>query len=151
MSTTEKTFGAHVNTGELVTREEIRELVHEVGRCLDDGDFEGLRRVYNHDATATTPGGRAEGIDALIAQARKSHTRTAVVQHHITDVVVSAVGTHADVRANLLATFADPEDAPTLCYQLGEVYRFTARRMAEGWRLTSVLSTPIWTSGRLPA
>lgn len=134
----------------LLDREELRTLVHEVGRCLDEHRFDDLRRIYHVDAVAQTPGGRAVGIEALVAQARASHTRTAGVQHLISDVAVDVDADRADVRANLIATFVDDVLPPTPRFQLGEVYRFTAVREQDGWMLTSVTSTPIWTIGERP-
>jgi hypothetical protein len=135
---------------DLLDREQLRELVHRVGRCLDTHDFDGLRRIYAEDAVATTPGGRAEGIDSLLAQAERSHTRTPAVQHLITDVVVELAGDAAAIDANLLATFVDGATPPSPTFQLGESYRFTARREDPGWRLTSVTSTPVWVVGERP-
>ncbi|WP_052667181.1 nuclear transport factor 2 family protein [Nitriliruptor alkaliphilus] len=131
---------------DLAHREEIRRLVHRVGRCLDDHDFDGLRQLYAEDAVAQTPGGRAEGIDALVTQAQRSHTRTPAVQHLITDVLIelNLDVDRADVTANLLAIFIDDATPPAPVLQLGERYRFSARRGDDGWQLTSVTSKPVW-------
>lgn len=141
---------ANTSVRELLDREQLRELIHRVGRCLDTHDFHGLRQLYTQDAVARTPGGHAEGIDALITQAKRSHTRTPAVQHLITDIVFDLMDDEATIEANLLATFVDGGTPPSPTFQLGECYRFTARRQGEGWRLTSVTSTPVWVVGERP-
>jgi hypothetical protein len=139
---------------ELVDRNQIAALVDQLGRALDEGRFEDFRTIYTADATAKTPGGKAEGQDALIAQASRNHSADKRIQHFISNVIVQVDGDTADVRANLLATFApaptEPNTAPQPQYTLGEVYRFDAVRTGEGWRLSRVETTPIWSVGIRP-
>jgi SnoaL-like domain len=131
---------------QLVDRDEITRLVYRLGVCLDDGRFDDLRDLFVDDAVASTPGGVAEGKDALVAQAARNHSPEDGIQHLIGNVLVDLDGDRATVRANLVVTFArlvaDP-DAPSA---LGEVYRFVARRSPSGWRLARVESHPVWAS-----
>ena len=133
---------------ELIDRQHIVDLVTSVGRCLDERDFEGLRSLFTDDATVTTPGGTVSGHDALVAQARRGHSRDRGIQHVITNHLVDIDGDRADVRANLLVAFAasGPEDPQP--FLLGEVYRFELRRTADGWRISSLSSTPVWSLNR---
>ncbi|WP_051020573.1 nuclear transport factor 2 family protein [Nocardia araoensis] len=138
---------------ELLDRQQITALVDRLGRALDEGRFEDLRAIYTPDATAKTPGGTAEGRDALIAQASRNHAEHLRIQHVIGNVLIDLRGDTAEVRANLIATFAlaasggtVPQPVPTL----GEVYRFDAVRTGEGWRLSRVATTPIWSTGTRP-
>jgi hypothetical protein len=71
-------------------------------------------------------------------------------------VLVALDGDRADVRANLIATFAAGADAPTTAlapeptFTLGQVYRFEAVRIPDGWRLSLIQITPVWTTGTRP-
>jgi hypothetical protein len=61
-------------------------------------------------------------------------------------------GDAADVRANLIATFApatttETRTAPEPQFTLGEIYHFVAVRTAEGWRQSRVETTPLWSTG----
>jgi 3-phenylpropionate/cinnamic acid dioxygenase small subunit len=124
-------------------RQDIEELVQRLAACLDDGRFDDMRSLFTADATARTPGGTAEGRDALVAQAARNHTPDKATQHLIGGVLITLAEHTATVRANALVTFADRVDGrPELV--MGEVYRFTARRTDEGWRLTSVETAPTW-------
>jgi hypothetical protein len=150
--------GADGNThlARLVDRDDITRLVHRVGAALDEGRFDDLRALYAADAVARTPGGVAEGVDALVAQASRNHAPDDGIQHVITGVLVDvdATGDRATVRADLVVVFArrDPSSAPPTPFgpepptALGEVYRFTARRTVDGWRLASVATEPVWVS-----
>ncbi|NKY29979.1 nuclear transport factor 2 family protein [Nocardia gamkensis] len=138
---------------EMLDRAQITALVDRLGRALDEGRFEELRAIYTPDATAKTPGGTAEGREALIAQASRNHGEDKRIQHVIGNVLIDLRGDAADVRANLIATFAPTSPDGTIPrpqYTLGEVYRFDAVRTAEGWRLSRVQTTPIWSTGTRP-
>ncbi|WP_159845850.1 nuclear transport factor 2 family protein [Nocardia sp. CY41] len=138
---------------ELLDRRQITDLVDRLGRALDEGRFDDLRTIYTADATAKTPGGTAEGRAALIAQASRNHRADQRIQHVIGNVLIDPRGDAADVRANLIATFAPAATDGTIPqpqYTLGEVYRFDAVRTEEGWRLSRVETTPIWSTGTRP-
>ncbi|MBF6205862.1 nuclear transport factor 2 family protein [Streptomyces gardneri] len=138
---------------EMLDRQQITALVDRLGRALDEGRFDDLRAIYTPDATAKTPGGTAEGREALIAQASRNHTGDKRIQHVIGNVLIDVRGDAADVRANLIATFAPASPGGTIPqpqYTLGEIYRFDAVRTGEGWRLSRVQTTPIWSTGTRP-
>ncbi len=136
--------------GHTEDRRDVEDLVQRLAACLDDGRFDDMASLFTADATARTPGGVAEGRDALVAQAARNHTPDKATQHLIAGVLVDLAEHTAAVRANALVTFADRADGrPAL--MMGEVYRFSARRTEEGWRLTSVQTTPTWRTQGSPA
>ena len=149
--------GAHVATDrptralrELTDRAELTTLVDRLAGALDDGDFEQFRTIYTPDATARTPGGEAIGREALTAQASRNHPPDKVVQHFVSNIAIDLDTDSAEIRANLLAVFAPAATdgaPPNPGFTLGEIYRFSARRLPEGWRLARVHSTPVWSVG----
>ena len=124
------------------------DLVARLGACLDEHRFDDLRALFTADATISTPGGTAEGVDAVVAQATRNHQGYAHLQHRLTDVLVDLAGDTAAVRANLAARFATAEHVTVL--ELGGVYRFTTRRTAEGWRFSTMEVVPVWRAGAAP-
>ena len=84
-----------------------------------------------------TPGGVAEGIEQVAAQAARNHA--VPTQHVITNVRVKLDGDRATAGANLVVTFAGER-----LRTLGERYAFEARRTPEGWRLSSIRVEPVW-------
>ncbi|HUA02457.1 MAG TPA: nuclear transport factor 2 family protein [Solirubrobacteraceae bacterium] len=143
-------------TQELGDRREIADLIARLGLMLDEKRFGETASILADDVTVKTPGGSAQGREAVAAQASRNHTvRT---QHVISNVLIELDGDRAQARANLIATFApDPgsrlvingEEQRNAYLTLGEVYRFGARRTADGWRLERIETEPVWSSQRL--
>jgi 3-phenylpropionate/cinnamic acid dioxygenase small subunit len=131
-----------MTTSQLQDRAEITDLVYRLGACLDEHRFDDLPALFTEDATAATPGGTAQGRDAVIAQATRNHAEYDRLQHQITNVLVDVDGDRAAVRANLLAALGRDAGRPALV--LGAVYRFPARRTPAGWQLAGVAIEPVW-------
>jgi hypothetical protein len=137
---------------ELTDRNEIADLVYRLGAFLDARRFDEMRSLVVEEATVRTPGGTAEGREALIAQARRNHQPDEPTQHVITNPIIELDGDRAKVRANLVVNFAAPagreESLPASPrkYSLGETYQFDVVRTSEGWRFSSVESKPVWIS-----
>ena len=129
-------------TSELQDRIEITDLINRLGACLDEHRFEDLQSLFIEDATAVTPGGTAQGRNAVIAQATRNHETYDHLHHVITNVLVDLDGDRAAVRANLVATFVREAGQPEL--RLGAVYRFQAHRTRQGWQLSSLEVNPVW-------
>jgi len=144
----------------LVDRSEIADLVNRLGRVLDEGRFDEMRSLLVEDATARTPGGTAEGRDAMVAQASRNHRPEQAIQHLITNLLIDLDGDRASARANLVVHFGPADGggsdsqggspAPPVAFTLGEVYRFELVRTPDGWRFARVETTPVWMSGVLP-
>lgn len=137
-----------MNLTELADEFEIERVISSLGRCLDERDFDSLRALFTADATVETPGGAAQGHDALVEQARRRHTAADGIQHVITNVLVHVDGETAQVRANLLVAFAETGPHDPAPFLLGEVYRFSFAHTPQGWRITSLSSAPTWTMNR---
>jgi hypothetical protein len=140
---------------QILDRNEITDLVYRLGVCLDEGRFDDMRELFVEDATVRTPGGVAEGREALIAQARRNHRPQDGIQHVIANLLVDIAGDHAKIRANLVVHFApqadvaqaEPALAPPIEVALGDVYRFDTVRTPEGWRFSRVETIPVWIFG----
>ena len=139
---------------ELVDHTEITDLVNRLGVALD-GNPDDLRPLLAEDATVRTPGGRAEGREAILAQARRNHPPEQPIQHVITNVLVDLDGERARARANLVVYFGpldgapDPAGpvAPPVEYTTGEVYHYDLVRTPEGWRFSRIQTDPVWRVG----
>lgn len=161
-STTATTATAAESLRTLTDRAELADLLARQGRWLDERRFDETGAIFTEDATVETGGGRAAGLAALTAQARRVHTRSAATHHNTSGVLIEIDGDRATVRANLVVTFvgaATPPEptatasAPTVpepIATVGERYRFDAVRTPEGWRFSRLEATPVWQSGRLP-
>jgi hypothetical protein len=129
---------------QLADRAEIEQLVSRLGAWIDGISDDEPGDLLVDAVTVSTPGGHAEGIAAVAAQARRNHARHHT-QHLITNVRSAIAGDRATVAANLLVTFAPQEPgAPAPDFTLGERYRFDAVRTAAGWRLSRIEVSPVW-------
>jgi 3-phenylpropionate/cinnamic acid dioxygenase small subunit len=134
---------------ELIDRVRITDLISRLVRCLDSRDFEGLRNLFTAEATVSTAGGTATGHDALVEQARRRHSADQGIQHFLTNLLIDRQGDdRAVVRANLLVSFARTGVADPAPFIIGEVYDIQLDRTGEGWRMTAVASTTVWTINR---
>jgi hypothetical protein len=120
---------------QLADRAELTDLVARLGRWLDDGARDDADDILADEIAVQTPGGRAEGRAAVVAQARGNHAVATL--HTITNILIALDGDEAALDANVTATFAD-ETA------VGGRYELAAARTSAGWRLTSITMQPVW-------
>lgn len=142
---------------ELEDRHAISGLIARLGQMLDDKRFDDAPSILADDVSVQTGGGSAQGRDAVVVQASRTHTVT--TQHVLTDVAIDLDGDHAQVRANAIITFAPDGPGRRLTINdaeqgepyltLGEVYRLEARRADDGWRITRIEVTRSWSTKQL--
>ncbi len=132
---------------ELADRNEITELVSRLGLWLDEQRFDEARSIFTEDVAVQTPGGESQGIALVAEQARRNHAGYARTQHVITNILVTLDGDRATVQANLIVTFVHRADAPEQHFALGERYQFEAVRTPQGWRLSRMHVSPVWSAG----
>jgi hypothetical protein len=148
---------------QLLARTQITDLVFRLGMCLDEGRFSEMGCLFIEGATATTPGGSAEGRATIVALAERNHRPEYSTQHVSTNLLVDLDGDRATVRGNLVVQVAPPPApvegapaatpaalAPLLGFTLGEVYRIECVRTSDGWRFSRVCTVPVWMSGQRP-
>jgi 3-phenylpropionate/cinnamic acid dioxygenase small subunit len=153
MSTTTDTTPVHPqDLQELVDRAAITDLLARWGAILDEKRLDNLRSTFADDASITTPGGHAEGIDAILAQASRHEDPGLRTQHLMSDLVVDLDGDTATARANYVGIFArgEGELAPPPVFEVGFVYRLGLVRTAGGWRIRSMVQHPTWVNGERP-
>ena len=120
---------------QLDDRQAVEDLVSRLGLWLDgETTLDQARAILAEDVSVSTPGGTAQGIENVVAQARRNHE--VPTQHVITNVLVDLDGDRATAGANLIVHFPDSIQ--------GERYAFEARRDDEAWRLTRIVVEPIW-------
>jgi hypothetical protein len=80
---------------------------------------------------------------------RRNHEGIPALQHQLSGLLIDEHGDEAELRANLVAAFADAEHE--VQFELGAVWRGQARRTSDGWRLTRFAIAPVWQRGTRPA
>jgi 3-phenylpropionate/cinnamic acid dioxygenase small subunit len=123
----------------LTDRQAVADLIDRLGLWLDEKRFAEAPSILSEGVRVRTPGGTAEGIERVVAQAARNHTER--TQHVISNVRVAVDGDRASAGANLIVTFAGEDGAVRT---QGERYAFTAVRAPDGWRLASIEVAPVW-------
>src|SRR5262245_17909875 len=133
----------------------IIELLTKYFQLIDDKDFavEKLQAIFTEDGTVTRPNDSVVSGPAEIAASNsKSFARFRATQHLPSGFVIELAGDEATVRANVMAMhlwadgYGDP-NALDKHFVGGIVIRASARRTADGWRLTNMGGRNIWRSG----
>jgi hypothetical protein len=133
----------------------IIELIAKYFQLIDDKEFETekLHAVFTGDATLTRPNASVVTGPAEIAESnKKSFVRFRATQHLPSGYVVDVAGDDATLRANVMAMhlwadgYGDP-NALDRHFVGGVVLRASARRTADGWRLTNLGGHNVWRGG----
>ena len=140
-------------------RAEIIDLVALLGACLDDGSFDDMAEVLAEDATVRTPGGRAEGRAAVIAQAGRTHPADQSF-HHVSPTCgrsgrrprhCARQPRRPRQRARRRSRRCQRRLAPHRRRVIGDREGTTsAFRTPAGWRFSWIEIVPVWLSGTLP-
>lgn len=121
----------------LADRAEIADLFVNLGRCLDEHDFDGLKAIFTQDVVGTTPGGTREGRDALIDQARRNHEDYDRLVHQFSSVLVEVDGDTGSIRAYVTGSFGHAS-GPRPERVITGLYRNKVVRTGEGWRISEL-------------
>jgi hypothetical protein len=133
----------------------IAELLTRYFQLVDDKDFtaEKMQAIFTDNGAVTRPNGAVTTGPAEIAESnRKSFARFRVTQHLPAGYLVDINGDEATVRLNVMAMhlwadgFGDP-NALDRHFVGGIVIQASARRTADGWRLTDLSGRNIWRGG----
>lgn len=133
----------------------ITELFTKYFQLIDDKDFavEKMQAIFAENGTVTRPNDTVVTGPAEIAESNnKSFSRFRATQHLPSGYLVEIFGDEATIRANVLAMhlwadgYGDP-NALDKHFVGGIVLRASARRTADGWRLTNMGGQNIWRSG----
>jgi 3-phenylpropionate/cinnamic acid dioxygenase small subunit len=125
---------------QLTDRADLVDLTARLAQWLDGQRFDEAPRLFTPDIAVRTPGGSAEGLEAVVAQARRNH-EGARTHHSITNVLPAVDGDRATIDANVLLAFVHSDGA---LESIGGRYRLHATRTGAGWRLYRLEVDQVW-------
>ena len=133
----------------------ITELLNRYFQRIDDKEFavEKMQSLFTENGTLTRPNDSVVSGPAEIAESNsKSFARFRATQHLPSGFVIEIAGDEAAIRANVMAMhlwgdgFGDPNSLDRH-FVGGIVIQASARRTADGWRLTNLGGRNVWRSG----
>lgn len=142
-----------MSTASLQDRLDVIEVVNRFGWHTDQHEWDELSTVLAEDldldysAVFGVEPGTAARTDVL-AQWEKLFSRVRT-QHMITNHIVDVDGDKATCRAHFHAQHVADVRHGDSQFLLAGHYRFGLARTENGWRITSVVVTPIWSRGNL--
>jgi 3-phenylpropionate/cinnamic acid dioxygenase small subunit len=130
----------------------VRNLVARYARAVDERQLGATTDLYTSDCLFEFPSVSLRVNERHILKERglrglEPFDRT---QHLTTNVLVDVDGDSATARADLFAMHIHDEKDPATHFDLGGVYDFRAVRQPEGWRISRIKLTTIWTGGQGP-
>lgn len=127
----------------------LEAMLPSIYAAIDEHRFHDVPEFYAPEITAETPGGALSGREQLLEQLTRNHEGIPALQHLVSGMLLEERDGLADVRANLIAIFADARGE--VQFELGSIWRGSARLDQDGWRLTRFAITPVWQRGTRPA
>ena len=125
---------------ELADRSELTDLVSRHSLWIDEQRYDESDRLFTEDIEVTSRRGTAQGLEALIALARKGHDDFAETVHNKSNLVIEIDGDTATVRAHDLAVYVLDDKQEAIA---AAVHHYRARRTAEGWRFDRLEVNPV--------
>lgn len=125
---------------ELADRSELADLVSRHSLWIDEQRYDESDRLFTEDIEVTSRRGTAQGLEALIALARKGHDDFAQTVHNKSNLVIEIDGDTATVRAHDLAVYVLDDKQEAIA---AAVHHYRARRTAEGWRFDRLEVNPV--------
>lgn len=125
---------------ELADRSELTDLVSRHSLWIDEQRYDESDRLFTEDVEVTSRRGTAQGLEALIALARKGHDDFAQTVHNKSNLVIEIDGDTATVRAHDLAVYVLDDKQEAIA---AAVHHYRARRTAEGWRFDRLEVNPV--------
>ena len=133
----------------------ITELLTKYFQLIDDKEFavDKMQALFTEDGSLTRPNDNVVSGPAEIAASNtESFARFRATQHLPSGFVIQITGDEATLRANVMAMhlWADGHGDPNSLERYfvgGVVVRASARRTADGWRLTKLGGRNVWRGG----
>ncbi|KUL31166.1 nuclear transport factor 2 family protein [Streptomyces regalis] len=137
----------------LTDRAELTGLVNRFVIGLDHPDAQRCgerwyRSLFTEDVRLALPNGTHEGIVGLPEFQSGPRRHFARTHHLATNCLIELDGVRATARTNVRATHVPHGDGTAPNFVGGAAYDVEAVRTPDGWRISRLTVTVLWTSGR---
>ena len=133
----------------LVDRAQISDLLVAMARALDERDGAAYAALFAEDGVLVLGEMHIRGREALAAGVAQNLGGYGAVWHLSSNHAIVIDGDRARTRSYVLGAHRHGDELAQHADMAGW-YDATMVRLAEGWRLTSVSASVLWTSGTGP-
>ncbi len=131
----------------LLARTEVLDAIARLARAQDAKDWDAVAGAYLDAATYVHPGGRLEGVEAILDRTRSALASLDASQHLIGTVTVDLAGDHAHSVAYFHAQHVRVGAPGGDLYTVGGTYTDLWWHTPAGWRIATRTQTYQWRSG----
>ena len=135
---------------EIETWWQLQQLMTQYANACDDRDWARYRELFTADARIdyTEAYGRAGTVDEIVPWLERIMDPRVlpISQHLLANLVFDRVGDAASGRAQYFNPDVFVEDGRKVGLLNGGVYRFEARRLGGGWRLSRLHARLLWST-----
>jgi ketosteroid isomerase-like protein len=135
------------NLQRLIDRQEIADLCARYMFALDRKDWTLLASCFTETPVFVHPGGRIEGIDAIVARSSGALAALDATQHLLGNVVVEVDGDVAHCTSYFQAQHVRAGTPGGDTYIIAGSYTDTLTRTPRGWRIAERVQAYLWRNG----
>ena len=125
----------------------VRDLIVSAWAAIDRKDWDTYAAAFALDGEFEILGQRRRGRADIAAGPSRDLEKYDGLQHLISNISVRLDGDEATGQWYCVAVHVPDAAQPDRHADIGLVYRFTARRDADGWHFAEVVIRPVWSSG----
>jgi 3-phenylpropionate/cinnamic acid dioxygenase small subunit len=131
----------------LIDRQEIADLCVRYTYALDTKDWALFESCFTGTAVFVHPGGRLEGLEAIVDRSRGALTSLDASQHLLGNVVAEVDGDTARASSYFQAQHVRAGTPGGDTYIIAGSYTDTLARTASGWKITERVQAYLWRDG----
>ena len=132
---------------ELADRAEIHDVIVRYGWAIDTKDWALLKNCFTGAPAFVHPGGRLEGIEAILARTRGALEPLDASQHLLGNVVAEVDGDTARATCYFQAQHVRAGTPGGDTYVIAGSYTDTLARTPDGWKIAERVQVYLWRDG----
>lgn len=133
--------------GQLTDRDEITDRIARLAHAQDAKDWDAVALAYTDSAVYVHPGGRLDGVAAIVDRTRSALQSLDASQHLIGSISVDVEGDAATSVAYFQAQHLRDGTPGGDLYTIAGSYADRWQRTADGWRIEKRTQAYHWRSG----
>jgi uncharacterized protein (TIGR02246 family) len=131
----------------LIDRTQVTDVIVRTALAQDARDWQAVADCFADDAVYLHPGGRMDGVEAIVERSRRALQPLDASQHLVSSIHVSVEGDTASSTAYFQAQHVRKAAAGGELYTIAGTYRDTFSRQRGQWRIVERRQEYSWRDG----